>query len=497
MTDITAPRPLRTEPRERATRRIRDARAKLAEQALDPVSFQYELLVLFARNQLSVGIALPLFSVVLAATAFIWVDWTPLLFWLAGVFVCQGLMLSLCERFERSAAAASRAETWGRRFAAMEFVSAVAWASLLAIGWIDGNVTSQVFLFAITIINIAVRVTLASQALLIVYAGTLPLAAALTARLLVAGDPIHVALAAITITAELYFVWMARRLNQTALQMIALRAEKDALIAELEESKVKAEGAQRRAEDANLAKSRFLATMSHELRTPLNAILGFSEVMKSELLGPHAVKTYREYADDIHTSGEHLLNLINEILDLSRIEAGRYDLNEGRVSITALAGECHKLMQMRARQKSLSMTEAFEVGLPAVWADERAIRQIWLNLLSNAIKFTPPGGAIGLRAWQAPDRSVRFSVKDSGPGIPQEEIPRILSSFGQGAIARQHAEEGAGLGLPIVKGLAELHGGSLEIQSRLRMGTEMIVTIPPRRIMTGAATEPAASAKTA
>ena len=494
MTDITAPRPLRTEPRERATRRIKDARAKLAEQALDPISFQYELLVLFARNQLSVGLALPLFSVMLAATAFIWIDWTPLLFWLAGVFVCQGLMLSLCERFERTASAVSQAEVWGRRFAGMEFVSGMAWASLLVIGWIDGNVTSHVFLFAITIINIAVRVTLASQALLIVYAGTLPLATALAARLLLAGEPVHVALAVITITAELYFVWMARRLNQTALQMIALRADKDRLIAELEESKVKAEGAQRRAEDANLAKSRFLATMSHELRTPLNAILGFSEVMKSELLGQHAVKTYKEYANDIHTSGEHLLNLINEILDLSRIEAGRYDLNEARVSVPGLASECHKLMQMRARQKNLSMVESYDDGLPAVWADERAIRQIWLNLLSNAIKFTPPGGAITLRAWQASDRSVHFSVKDSGPGIAQEEIPRILSSFGQGAIARRHSEEGAGLGLPIVKGLAELHGGSLEIQSRLRTGTEMIVTIPPRRVMAGAAVEAAATA---
>ncbi len=150
------------------------------------------------------------------------------------------------------------------------------------------------------------------------------------------------------------------------------------------------EEARRRAEEANLAKSRFLASMSHELRTPLNAILGFSEVMGNEVLGPMNNATYRDYANDIHESGQHLLDLINEILDLSRIEAGRYQLHEEPLTLINVVEECCHLMTLRARGKGITIVEEFEQGLPLLFGDERAIRQIALNLLSNAVKFTSP-----------------------------------------------------------------------------------------------------------
>src|SRR5262249_57797502 len=143
---------------------------------------------------------------------------------------------------------------------------------------------------------------------------------------------------------------------------------------------------------ANIAKSRFLAQMSHELRTPLNAILGFSEVMKGEIFGPHQVPAYKEYSGDIHSSGVHLLGLINEILDLSRIEAGRYELNEEAVVLTATVEECHHLLKLRAKNRGITIHEMFETDMPRIWADERAVRQVCLNPFAHAIKFTPPGG---------------------------------------------------------------------------------------------------------
>jgi two-component system cell cycle sensor histidine kinase PleC len=223
--------------------------------------------------------------------------------------------------------------------------------------------------------------------------------------------------------------------------------------------------------------------MSHELRTPLNAILGFSEIIKNEILGPIGNANYKEYVGDIHSSGQHLLNLINEILDLSRIEAGRYELNEEPVQLAHIAEDCARLMQIRARSKNLSISENYVRQLPRLWADDRAVRQIVLNLLSNAIKFTPSGGEIEVKVGWASGGGQYVSVRDTGPGIPPEEIPIVLSSFGQGSIAIKSAERGAGLGLPIVQALMQTHDGTFELRSKLREGTEAIATFPQSRVM--------------
>jgi two-component system cell cycle sensor histidine kinase PleC len=297
------------------------------------------------------------------------------------------------------------------------------------------------------------------------------------------------------VTAQGYFSLLAYRLYSTTLATIEARAEKDALIGELETSKAISDEARRRAEAANISKSRFLAQMSHELRTPLNAILGFSEVMKGEIFGAHHVAAYKDYSGDIHNSGVHLLGLINEILDLSRIEAGRYELNEEPVSLAHVVGECGHLLQMRARNRGLTIHELFETDMPRLWADERAVRQICLNLLGNAIKFTPQGGEIWLKVGWTASGGQYISVKDTGPGIPEEEIPIVLASFGQGSNSIKSAEQGAGLGLPIAKSLVDLHGGTFTLKSKLRIGTEVVVTFPPERVMVAMAplSEPAPS----
>ena len=294
-------------------------------------------------------------------------------------------------------------------------------------------------------------------------------------------------LALLAIAAEGYFALLAHRLHSTTLATLEARAEKDALIGELEQAKSISDEARHRAESANVAKSRFLAQMSHELRTPLNAILGFSEVMKSEIFGAHAVPVYKEYSADIHNSGVHLLNLINEILDLSRIEAGRYELNEEAVSLVHVVADCHHLLKLRASSRGITIHEVFEQGMPRIWGDERATRQIVLNLLSNSIKFTPQSGEIWLKVGWTASGGQYLSVKDTGSGIAEDEIPIVLASFGQGSNSIKSAEQGAGLGLPIAKSLIDMHGGTFTLKSKLRIGTEVIVTFPPERVMSALA----------
>jgi two-component system cell cycle sensor histidine kinase PleC len=206
-------------------------------------------------------------------------------------------------------------------------------------------------------------------------------------------------------------------------------------------------------------------------------------VLKNELFGAHAVAAYKDYSKDIHSSGQHLLMLINEILDLSRVEAGRYELKEESVSLSNVVEDCRHLLTIRAQKRGIEMTELIEPDLPRLWADERAVRQIVLNLLTNAIKFTPQGGEVTLKVGWTSAGGQYVAIRDTGPGIPEEEIAVVMSSFGRGTLAQKNAEEGTGLGLPIVKGLIDLHGGMFKLKSKVREGTEAIVVFPPERVM--------------
>jgi two-component system cell cycle sensor histidine kinase PleC len=200
-------------------------------------------------------------------------------------------------------------------------------------------------------------------------------------------------------------------------------------------------------------------------------------------MGPIQNPTYAEYVDNIHDSGQHLLHLINEILDLSRIEAGRYELSEAPVRLADVAEDCMRLLSLKAEGKAQKLVATIDDDLPQIWADERALRQVLLNLLNNALKFTPRGGRIELAIWQDDDGSQVLAVRDNGPGIPADELPKVMQAFGQGSLAHQTAEGGTGLGLPIVKSLVELHGGQFVLNSQLRKGTEAIVRLPRKRIL--------------
>lgn len=303
----------------------------------------------------------------------------------------------------------------------------------------------------------------------------------------------HALSALLLISAMPFFSVLGWHLQETTLNLFSLKAEKDYLITELEVAKAHSDEARRRAEDSNLAKSRFLASMSHELRTPLNAILGFSEVMAREVLGPLNNPTYKEYASDIRTSGEHLLRLINEILDLSRIEAGRFDLNESQLVLTKLVDECCRMMDLKIRGKDIKIVPEFDTTLLPIIADETSVRQVIFNLMSNAVKFTPASGQIHIKIGWTSGGGQYVSIIDNGPGIPEEELELVLTAFRQGAIAVKNAEQGAGLGLPIVQAIMELHGGTFRLKSKLREGTDATVIFPLARVVPPATTQSAAA----
>jgi PAS domain S-box-containing protein len=241
----------------------------------------------------------------------------------------------------------------------------------------------------------------------------------------------------------------------------------------------------RRAEAANAAKSAFLANMSHELRTPLNAIIGFSDVMEAEMFGPVTEPHYREYINHIGGSGRHLLGIINDILDLSRVEAGRAELDEKDLDLHALADDCLAFFAEQAHEKAIRIENHIPEHLPALRADERKVKQILLNLVSNAVKFVPPRGRIALEAAMEDGEGMKLFVSDTGPGIKADEIPRLMEPFTQaeGYMVRQN--EGTGLGLPLAKAFAELHGGTLDLHSRVGEGTTATIYFPLERILAG------------
>jgi two-component system, cell cycle sensor histidine kinase PleC len=231
-----------------------------------------------------------------------------------------------------------------------------------------------------------------------------------------------------------------------------------------------------RAEEANAAKSKFLANMSHELRTPLNAIIGFSEIMESGMFGPLGADKYVEYSRDIRESGEYLLDVINDILDMSKIEAGGIRLAPEAVELDSLLTDCIRVVSTRAGEKNLALQAEVE---PAIHldADRRALKQIMLNLLSNAVKFTPDGGAVSVRARRR-GAKVSIAIKDNGIGIPRQALHKLGRPFEQVESQLTKRHQGSGLGLAIAKSLVELHGGMMRIRSQLGRGTMVVVRLP-------------------
>jgi signal transduction histidine kinase len=319
----------------------------------------------------------------------------------------------------------------------------------------------------------------------------LPVAAALVSR----ADTESIVLAAffVIITAACHF--FARRMHDQLTNTLLSRQERMTLAADLSARNAELAQANGRlaavnaqlqetqamAEAANKAKSEFLSNMSHELRTPLNAIIGFSEIIKDQAFGPVGQPRYTEYANDIYDSGRSLLQLINDILDLSKVEAGKMELQRTFVDVVDALGRCMRLIKERATKSRVQLETSFDPNVPLLFADEVRLRQIGLNLLSNAVKFTPAGGKVKVTTSVDPSGAISIAVSDTGIGMSAADIKVALERFGQAASSLSRPYEGTGLGLPLTKAMVDLHGGHLDITSEPGKGTTVTVTFPPQR----------------
>jgi len=462
---------------------VRDFRTRLSIVGTSPLAYELELLKGFATNQVNATLAIVCLIIVVTAFGGLWLGFIPLIGWATMAIIAHIGLCIMSARFLKEEVEQEQLSRWRHNFLYTQLGIAAAWTTLALIPYdmsASGAFPTLQF-SAILAFNAAVSMmsySFGRGALIMTTPATLTLAVLFVLN----RDTTSLLMAMVLLGSIGFFYFITVRLRTSLMGVLEHSTEKETLIVELETEKAFSEQARKRAEEANFAKSRFLATMSHELRTPLNAILGFSEIMRDEVLGPIGNDSYREYSNDIHRSGSHLLKLINEILDISRIEAGKHELKEEKLSLIDIAEEARHMMNVKAQQKNVELITSYEDSLTTVWVDQQAIRQIVLNLLSNALKFTPTGGKITLKIGWTAKGGQYISIKDTGPGISPEEIPVVLSSFGQGSIAIKHAEPGTGLGLSIVQALLHVHQGKFDLKSELRKGTEAIAYLPLERV---------------
>ncbi len=411
-----------------------------------------------------------------------WHPWQPLAIWGGITMVAWLVTIMTFRTFLRDEGRYARVNHWTVVICAAVFVSSFTFGAVSPLFWVDGDRLNNVLLYVLIAASLASAGAQSAPSIPVVISNLTPYSLVfLFLSLAHEAYPVGLGVAFLQLCYIGLVSVYVRAVWQLSDEMLRLRLEKRGLIERLQMALAATRAAQKKTEAASRAKSEFLANMSHELRTPLNAILGFAEIIRDRLFGD-ATERYAEYGGHIHFSGKHLLGLIGDILDLSKIEAGKRDLDETNVDLVALARDALRFVEQQAKHKSLTLS--LDAPTPvAIRADERALRQVIANLLSNAVKFTPASGSVTLRILRVA-AGVSIEVADTGVGIKPEDMERVLESFGQARHDITTTEEqGTGLGLPIVKGLVELHGGTLGLASTPRQGTTVTVTLPPERVI--------------
>lgn len=359
------------------------------------------------------------------------------------------------------------------------------WGTIAFLFWLPGNPVNQILvIMIISLVGYAVVLARSVHLRLL----TLALAVqggAMFLRLVTAGEALAQIMAPFIVIYTIYLWLMGRGFNRQIEAMIAARFVNEDLAAALRVARDDALRKRYEAETANASKTAFLANMSHELRTPLNAILGFSEIIANQSMGRDQIDRYSDYATDIHSSGDHLLSLINDMLDVAKIESGRMEIEPQWVNPRDVMDGVERLMGPRADQKHQSLEIDFAPDTPLVLADERAFRQMLLNLLSNAVKFTPEGGHIVVTCAGRPGGGLDVIVKDDGPGIPEDKLARVLEPFSQIDNRFDREAGGTGLGLALVDGLVRLHGGKISLQSSPGTGLTAVLYFPSTMPVSG------------
>jgi two-component system cell cycle sensor histidine kinase PleC len=459
---------------------------------------QLALLRGVVENLKSNRIVVPVFGLAICAMFPQWVGLERMAGWYCQMLLGLVPQMVMLARFPKGTLTGDEIQTWTRRIAAANLFFVANWASLGLWFWAGGSANSNHVM-----IQLLLAASLAAHAattgacraisrpaiflyltvmVLVPLQGVFLPATEARALVLAFGAPFYVG----------FMAMIAARNHSRARAGIVLAQERDSLLAELVMAKLDSDRGREQAEAASLAKSQFLANMSHELRTPLNAILGFSEMISSRIF-EHEPARSAEYAGLINSSGKHLLALINDILDLAKIEAGRWQLEETELQLHSIAEDALQLVAWRAKDSNATLENAIDPELEPVYADERAIKQILLNLLSNAVKFTPEHGKVTAFARRDDVGGMVLGVSDTGVGIALEDQGRVFDSFGQGKHDVALPDKGTGLGLAIVKGLAESHGGHVRLESQVGKGTRVTVHLPAKRVRPRRPREPVQS----
>ncbi len=367
---------------------------------------------------------------------------------------------------------------WVRIFLLIQVAISAAWGLLPWIVWAPGEIGNSLFiLLAITATLSSLMLSRASNISMFL-AGMIPMVSLTMLRFLLSDAWIDVVFAPLVLFYGLHLFIDGRRFISRMEENIRLRFHVEDLAAAVTKAKDEAVKKRFEAESASASKTAFLANMSHELRTPLNAILGFSDLIAHQAMGPGAMARYSEYASDIHGSGEHLLSLINDLLDVAKIEAGKMRIEPAPLDPVEAVGHVARLMAPRLAEKNQTFSIALPDETPWLMADERALRQILLNLVSNAAKFTQDGGAITVRGGPDGKGGFALCIEDNGPGIPQDKLSRVFQPFSQIDNRYDRQAGGTGLGLALVQGLVHLHGGRVWLESGEGKGVKAHINFP-------------------
>ena len=369
-------------------------------------------------------------------------------------------------------------QAWFPRFLTMQLVISTAWGLMVWVLWAPDEIVNHIFIAAFVCATLGALVVSRANHMDMLLASLLPLTVLGTLRFLAAGTLFDLSIAVMIPLFAVQLFFDGRRLTYRLDKDSRLRFEVEDLAREIEEARDEALRKRFEAETANASKTAFLANMSHELRTPLNAILGFSEIIAKECFGSAGSPRYAEYAADIHSSGAHLLSLINDLLDVAKIEAGRMEIEPCELDVERCFDTALKIIGAKARERHQELVIEIDPSAPRLFADERALKQILINLVSNAVKFTPEGGRIKVLASRARCGSFQVMVEDNGPGIPREKLDKIFKPFSQVDNRYDRQGGGTGLGLALVRGLAELHGGRAWLESDPGKGCRAYVVLP-------------------
>jgi two-component system cell cycle sensor histidine kinase PleC len=449
---------------------VRERRSKLA---LDQVA-------LALRNLGPNHYFMPLFAAIICVMFYRWVELPRLVTWFVLLTLSVIPLGVLSRHFGHHEPDNREAEKWIVRATLAYGLFAVTWASMGIFLWAPHGDLNHLIIIMLLACTIAGNGALTGASKPLAVTALAVYGTACVGVPLREGGLIYNGIAALAFFYVLYLGYMTSQIYATARDMLMLRTDKTDLIVALAQSKLESDEARERAEAANRAKSQFLANMSHELRTPLNAILGFSELITSRVFIDNPSK-HHEYAELIHGSGQHLLTLIDDVLDLAKIEAGGLELRETDVDLGGVISECVSMIAPRAQSSGCILSVDVAPRLPLLFSDQRAIKQTMLNLLTNAVKFTPAGGNVTPFARQEKDGGLTLGVVDTGIGIALVDQARVFQKFGQGRHDVAINDKGTGLGLPIAKGLVEAHGGHIVLESRQGYGTSVTVYLPASR----------------